>query len=430
MVVLRSWASCGSSCVIGPSAGSGGSDDGRRVLLRGGRADPIRRAGRHRSTDVQGLRARSPRPGQADGGPPPHRRLPVALVQLARIGRLRFGDVRPAVAEARRRPDGRCPGKARRGVRIPRQAGRPVLLLPRSRRRAGGSHLRRVDGQPRGDRRRGRGAHGADRREAPVGDSQPVRPSALRGRSGHQPRSRGLRLRRGPGEGHDGDDQAPGRRELRPVGRPRGLRDAAQHGPRPRGGAARPVPGHGRRAQVPDRLRGRAPDRAQADGADEAPVRLRLRDGPRLPGPPRARARVQGQHRGQPRDAGRAQLPPRGGVRHCRRHLREHRREPRRLPERLGHRPVPELGRRAVAGDVRDPARRRGRDRGVQLRRQAPPPEHGPGRPVPCPHRGHRHARPVAPGGRRHGRAGHPRRHAGGSLRRLGRRSRAGDPVR
>ena len=41
------------------------------------------------------------------------------------------------------------------------------------------------------------------------------------------------------------------------------------------------------------------------------------------------------------------------------RHLRQRRRQPRRLPERLGHRPVPELGRRAVAGDVRDPARRR-----------------------------------------------------------------------
>ena len=35
--------------------------------------------------------------------------------------------------------------------------------------------------------------------------------------------------------------------------------------------------------------------------------------------------------------------------------LRQHRREPRRLPERLGHRPVPELGRRARARAARDP---------------------------------------------------------------------------
>ena len=38
---------------------------------------------------------------------------------------------------------------------------------------------------------------------------------------------------------------------------------------------------------------GHAADRAQADGADQAPVRLRLGDGPRLPGPERARGRVQ-----------------------------------------------------------------------------------------------------------------------------------------
>ena len=65
----------------------------------------------------------------------------------------------------------------------------------------------------------------------------------------------------------------------------------------------------------------------------------------RLPRPPRARGRVRAQHRGEPRDAGRAQLPPRGRVRHRERHPRQHRRQPRRPAERLGHRPVPELGR-------------------------------------------------------------------------------------
>ena len=47
---------------------------------------------------------------------------------------------------------------------------------------------------------------------------------------------------------------------------------------------------------------------------------------------------------------------------------------------RLGHRPVPELGRRAVAGVLRDPARRRLHDRRLQLRHQAAPPEPRPGR--------------------------------------------------
>ena len=73
-----------------------------------------------------------------------------------------------------------------------------------------------------------------------------------------------------------------GRRELRAVGRPRGLRDAAQHRPRARGGAAGPLPDPGRRAQAPDRLRRHPAARAEAAGADEAPVRLRLGDGRRF----------------------------------------------------------------------------------------------------------------------------------------------------
>ena len=139
--------------------------------------------------------------------------------------------------------------------------------------------------------------------------------------------------------------QRLGGAELRPVGRPRGLRHAAQHRPPARGRPARPVPAPGRRAQAQDRLQGPAADRAQADGADQAPVRLRRRDGARLPGPQRARGRVPHQHRGQPRDARRAQLPPRGRVRGRQRDAGQHRRQPRRPAERLGHRPVPELRR-------------------------------------------------------------------------------------
>ena len=65
------------------------------------------------------------------------------------------------------------------------------------------------------------------------------------------------------------------------------------------------------------------------------------------------------QHRGQPRHAGRALVPPRGRLRRGQRHPRQHRRQPRRPAERLGHRPVPELGRGPGPAHVRDPARRR-----------------------------------------------------------------------
>ena len=77
----------------------------------------------------------------------------------------------------------------------------------------------------------------------------------------------------------------------------------------------------------------------------------------RLPRPQRPRGRVPGQHRGEPRDARRAQLPPRGRVRGRERHPRQHRRQPRRPAERLGHGPVPELGRGPGPAAVRDPAR-------------------------------------------------------------------------
>ncbi len=43
---------------------------------------------------------------------------------------------------------------------------------------------------------------GPDRRHAPVGHGQPVHPPALPGRRGHQPRPRGLRVRRRPGQAH------------------------------------------------------------------------------------------------------------------------------------------------------------------------------------------------------------------------------------
>ena len=194
------------------------------------------------------------------------------------------------------------------------EARRPVLLLPRSRRRArrDGTFAETtaiLDAVVDDDR----GPHGADRRPAAVGHGEPVQPPALRGRRGDQPRPRGVRLRGRAGQAHARGDASARRRELRPVGRPRGLRDAAQHRPRARGsassrGSCTLVAEH----KHQDRVRGHAAPRAEAAGADEAPVRLRLRDGPRLPRPPRPRGRVPRQPRGQPRHARRPQLPPRG----------------------------------------------------------------------------------------------------------------------
>ena len=95
------------------------------------------------------------------------------------------------------------------------------------------------------------------------------------------------------------------------------------------------------------RLRGDAADRAQAAGADQAPVRLRRGHRPRLPGAPRPRRTSTASTSRSttprwPATASSTRSPTRSP-----RHLRQHRRQPRRLPERLGHGPVPQLRRRA-----------------------------------------------------------------------------------
>ena len=64
---------------------------------------------------------------------------------------------RPWLAPGRDPMDG-GPREDGRGLRVPRQARRPVLLLPRRRRRARGRDLRGVQRQPRRARRRGRSA--------------------------------------------------------------------------------------------------------------------------------------------------------------------------------------------------------------------------------------------------------------------------------
>ena len=65
---------------------------------------------------------------------------------------------------------------------------------------------------------------------------------------------------------------------------------------------ARPLPQPRRRVQAQDRLQGHDPDRAEAAGADQAPVRLRRRDRLWLPQEERSRKRGEGQYRAGPRD--------------------------------------------------------------------------------------------------------------------------------
>ena len=100
---------------------------------------------------------------------------------------------------------------------------------------------------------------------------------------GDQSGSGRVRLRGRAGAGGARGDASARRPELRAVGRARGLRDAAQHRHEARTRPARPLRLAGGRAQAQDRFQGTDPDRAQAQGADQAPVRFRRRHLLRLP---------------------------------------------------------------------------------------------------------------------------------------------------
>ena len=333
-----------------------------------------------RPARVQGLPARPAGPRQADGGPPPARRLLLALVRVAGRRHVRHRHARPAVA--RRRPTTRW-RRARTKMAVAfeffEKLGTPYYCF----------HDRDV--APEGDELRefranldalADDAAGYQERTGvapPVGHRQPVHPPALPGaarrptripRSSPTPRRRSSTCSRSPSgsaaqnyvlwggrEGYDTLLNTDLRREGDQLAR--FLHLVAEHKHK-----------IGFEGQLLIEPKPMEPTKHQYD--------YDVADRPRLPRQPRARGRVPGQHRGQPRHARRAQLPPRGRVRGRQRDARQHRRQPRRPAERLGHRPVPELGRGPRAAAVRDPARRRPRARRLQLRRQAAPPEHRP----------------------------------------------------
>ena len=326
------------------------------------------------------------------------------------------------------RPDGRGAHEDGRRVRVLREARHAVLLLPRSRRRPrDGRELRR--------------------RSAPTSTRSPTTPRATRsgpacGSCGAPPTcspTRATRPARRPTPiprcsryaaaqvKHMLEvTQRLGGAELRPVGRPRGLRHPAQHGPPARGRPARPVPAPRRRAQAQDRLRGPAADRAQADGADQAPVRLRRRDRARLP-------RAATGSRASTGPTSRPTTPRSPG--HSFHHevafaaangmlgsIDANRGDPQngwdtdQFPNSVEDLVLP-LYEILRAGGIAPG----GFNFDAKLRRQSTAPE----RPVPRPHRRPRHARPGAARRGRHGRAGRARRAQGPALRRLGRRARA-----
>ena len=210
--------------------------------------------------------------------------------------------------------------------------------------------------EPRGHGRLRREEDGGDRGPPAVGHGQPLLPPPLRGRRVDQPRPRGVRLRRRPGETRPRGDPPARRGQLRAVGRPRGLRDAAQHRPRARGRAARPIPPPGGRAQArrsasrgPCSSSPSRPSRPSTSTTTTARPSTASSSGYDLVD--EYRVNIEGNHAtlaGHSFHHEVAYAVANGD-------LRLDRRQPGRLPERLGHRPVPQLGRRAVAGPVRDP---------------------------------------------------------------------------
>ena len=282
-------------------------------------AEPIRvrRTRLDRPAVVQGLRARPARPRQADGGPPPDRRLPVALVRLAGL----------ATCSASGRSTGR--GSTRASTRWPPPATKMAAAF---------EFLEKLgvpfycfhdrDVAPEGatfaefranldalDRRRAR-LPGADRRHgccgarptcSPTRATRPARRPTPTPRCSPTPRRRSSTMLEvtqrlgganyvlwGGREGYDTLLNTDLAREGDQLAR--FLHLVAEHKHR-----------IGFKGTLLIEPKPMEPTKHQYD--------YDVGDRPRLPRPQRPRGRVPGQHRGEPRDARRPQLPPRGRLR-------------------------------------------------------------------------------------------------------------------
>ena len=220
--------------------------------------------------------------------------------------------------------------EARGRLRLHVATWSPLFHLPR--RRCHGDRARPAGVRAEPPRHRGgdRRTDGFYRSQAAVGHGQPVQPSPLRRRRGHQPRPRGVRLRRGAGALLPGDHPPPRRRELRALGRPRRLRHPAQHRSRTRESITTPASSRWWWSTSTHRVQGTIllepkpfePTKHQYD-RDVATVY-------RLPPALRPGERSEGEHRGQPRHAGRARFRARGRRGADVRHPRVARHQPRR----------------------------------------------------------------------------------------------------
>ena len=193
------------------------------------------------------------------------------------------------------------------------------------------------------------------------------------------------------------------------------------------GAPAGPLPPPRRRAQAQDRLRGHAPHRAQADGADEAPVRLRHA----RPSTASSSATASTASTALNIEANHATLAG-----HSFHHevayavangmfgsIDANRGDPQngwdtdQFPNSVDDLVLPLYEILQGGGFTTG-----GFNFDAKLRRQSI----GPDRPLPRPHRRDRHARPGAPRRGGHGRGGHARGDGRGALRRLERRARRG----
>ena len=281
----------------------------RHVRIPGRRTHPLRGSRFQEPAGVPLVRR------DGDGRGPHHARAPALQHRLlAHLPRDRRGPLRRAHAAAavgRRQRLGRQRPRARaRRLRVHGEAGHPLLRLPRPRRGPRGGVAARDQLQPG---RGGGGAQvgtGAHRHPPALGHRQPVQPSALRARRRHELQRGRLRVRGLAGQEVHGGHPRARRPELRLLGRTRGLPEPAEHRHEARAGPPGPVPAPGGRARRPHRLRRHPAGRAQAQGADQAPVRYRRRRLHQLPARLRPDRALQAQHRDQPRDPGR----PRDGA--------------------------------------------------------------------------------------------------------------------
>ena len=363
------------------------------------------------STDparVQGLPARPARARQADGGPPAARRLLLALVRLARRRTCSASGTldRPWLAAVPTRWS-RPATKMAAAFEFFAKLGVPYFCFhDRDVAPEGGSFAEiranldaLVDDAGRATRSGpASGCCGARPTCSATRATRPAPPPTPTPRSSPTPRRRSSTCSRSPSGSAAQNYVLWGGRE--------GYDTLLNTDLAPRGRAARAVPAPGRRAQAQDRLRGPAPDRAQAAWSRPSTSTTTT--------PPRSTASSSAT--GSRASTGSTSRPT-----------------TRRSPGHSFHHEVAYAVANGILGSIDanrgDPQNgwdtdqfpnsvddlalplyeilrgRRLHDRRLQLRRQAAPPEHRPDGPVPRPHRRHRHARASAARGGRPGRA-------------------------